>query len=317
MFFFSINIESTPHSSYTKCPARTHGKYPNCKCLPPFTGTPPNCQAPQYLPPIKESCPSGFYGNFPNCIEPCPPYQIGWVPFCEKVKCPPTYSGDFQPNCKPPQTSYCPKGLIGVYPKCYKPIKSKYRDCPEGLTGESPDDCYVPCPANTYGRPPDCKRIKCPTGWTGDFQPNCTIKATCPLGKPGIWPDCRDQYCPTNTVGQYPNCRCAPGLFGTPPNCTKNNNNYGSYLSQLGYLPPVTTTENNYLGYLPPVSIATTATTSKTTTTENSILGYLPPKTENPILGYLPPKNNDSNIGLLPPNQDSLNLDIILLPPNL
>lgn len=222
-----------------QCPAGSVGKYPNCKCQEPFVGLPPNCQAPGYLPPEAPKCPQGYYGTFPKCHEPCPPYHIGYQPECIRMKCLPGYKGEYQPDCVKVD---CPHGEIGLYPNCVAPTTTRYyevKECPTGQIG-TPPNCREKCPPFTYGEAPNCKRMKCPDGWEGGYQPNCQLKPKCPQDKFGEWPNCVSKYCPPGSTGAYPDCKCRPGTTGIPPNCKE-----ATIPSKYGYLPP-------YIGYLPP-----------------------------------------------------------------
>lgn len=58
-------IVSNAYLPPKRCPVGSVGTYPNCKCKEPFTGIPPNCQAPGYLPPETQKCPPGYYGTYP------------------------------------------------------------------------------------------------------------------------------------------------------------------------------------------------------------------------------------------------------------
>lgn len=292
LIIFGTTIKSLGSSSVQlQCPGHSTGQYPICVCQAPFTGTPPNCQGPEYLPVAIEPCPPGFYGQQPNCYQPCPPYHIGKQPHCERMKCPTGWIGDFQPKC---QRINCALDEVGLYPYCRKRTSQRtYIDCPAGLTGYPPNDCYVPCPPSTYGRPPNCNPVKCPKGWSGSYQPKCALKPSCPLSRPGVWPDCRQQYCPTGTIGQFPNCRCAPGSVGLPPNCT--------VLIEIDFLPPLETTNvtpapEHFLSEPPPTSSVL------------QVLGYLPPLELVPadMNGYLPPPRpintiNPNDTDNLPP----------------
>lgn len=254
LLVFITSAQSQFQASYLPpkyCPSGSVGTYPNCKCQAPFIGVPPNCRAPEYLPPDSPKCPEGYYGKYPNCHEPCPPYHIGYQPDCVRMACLPGYKGEYQPDCIKVD---CSPGEIGLYPFCVTPTTAKYyevKECPDGQTG-TPPNCRAKCPSFTNGEPPNCKKIKCPDGWEGDYQPNCRITPKCPKDKDGKWPNCVSRYCPAGSIGTYPNCKCRPGTIGTPPNCKVMAGSPSP--PKVGYLPP---TDNKYLppyittGYLP------------------------------------------------------------------
>lgn len=301
---FGLTIKSLSCTSVVvtverQCPGHSTGQYPICVCQAPFTGTPPNCQGPEYLPVAIEPCPPGYYGRQPNCYQPCPPYHIGKRPNCERMKCPSGWTGTYQPDC---QRVQCPANEVGLYPNCRKITSQRtYVDCPPGLTGNPPNDCYVPCPPSTYGRPPNCSPVKCPKGWTGSYQPNCSLKPSCPSARPGVWPDCRPQYCPSGTVGQFPNCRCAPGSVGQPPNCT--------VLIEIDFLPPLL--ESAAANNGTPAPSSSLSSEAPPTSSVLQVLGYLPPLLvpSKEMNGYLPPPrpftteepDDSDNNGYLPP----------------
>ena len=139
-------------------------------------------------------------------IKKCPKGMVGVWPKCIPKKCPRGTTGKF-PLCKP-IIKKCPKGTIGIWPRC---IKKK-------------------CPPGTKGKFPLCKPIikKCPKGTIGIY-PRC-IKKKCPPGTKGKFPLCKPIIkCPKGTVGKFPKCRkiggkpkppkCPVGYKGRPPNC--------------------------------------------------------------------------------------------------
>ena len=179
---------SAAHFTVTICSAKSVGKYPNCFCRPPFTGTPPNC-----IPPpasssqtnTQQKCPPGLIGKYPNCVEPCPLFQIGWKPHCEPIKCPPGTRGENQPNCE--QIIACPNGEVGTYPNCVKPP--------------------IQCKTGYFGNPPQCKQYYPNPNYEplGYLPPTTTIKPT--IG--GYLPPTTTQntllgYLPPKTETPYP-----------------------------------------------------------------------------------------------------------------
>ncbi|MEM8974417.1 MAG: hypothetical protein AAGD43_20345 [Pseudomonadota bacterium] len=125
----------------------------------------------------------------------------------------------------------CPKGTIGIYPKCRRIVKPPQIRCPKGTVGKWPKCRRVgkpprppKCPFGYKGRPPNCKKIikppqiKCPKGTVGKW-PKCRRVGKpprppkCPFGYKGRPPNCKKIVklpkikCPKGTVGKWPKCK--------------------------------------------------------------------------------------------------------------
>ncbi|KAG4077005.1 hypothetical protein HA402_015992 [Bradysia odoriphaga] len=127
-----------PNCTYQACPPGQVGIYPDCK-VPPDV---PYCYKERKL------------GTWPDCYDPCPPYQMGRPdkePFCRPIPCPTGkgWTGDFQPNCV--YTPMCPEDKPGIWPDC-KELYCKanfegiYPDCTcrPGYILKSEDVCERP-----------------------------------------------------------------------------------------------------------------------------------------------------------------------------
>ncbi|KAJ6643300.1 hypothetical protein Bhyg_08259, partial [Pseudolycoriella hygida] len=127
-----------PNCTYKACPPGQVGIYPDCK-VPPDV---PYCYKERKL------------GTWPDCYDPCPPYQMGRPdkePFCKPIPCPTGkgWTGDFQPNCV--YTPMCPDYAPGVWPDCREyyctaNFQGQYPDCvcPEPFILKSKDVCEIP-----------------------------------------------------------------------------------------------------------------------------------------------------------------------------
>lgn len=149
---------------------------------------------------LRKACKVGWVYKGGRCqpiIRKCPKGTVGIYPKCIKKQCPKGTRGKF-PFCKP-IIRKCPKGTIGIYPKCIK------KQCPPGTRGKFPfcKSTVKKCPFGYKGRPPHCKKI---------IQPP---KIKCPRGTVGKWPKCRP-------VGGHPRPKKCPfGYKGRPPHCKK------------------------------------------------------------------------------------------------
>jgi len=131
-----------PNCTYKACPPGQVGIYPDCK-VPPDV---PYCYKERKL------------GTWPDCYDPCPPYQMGRPdkePFCRPIPCPTGkgWEGDFQPNCK--YTPMCPENAPGIWPDCQElyctaNFQGEYPDCicPAPFILQSKDVCAVPAGYN-------------------------------------------------------------------------------------------------------------------------------------------------------------------------
>jgi hypothetical protein len=87
------------------------------------------------------SCPSGWSGTYPLCINPnggqCPPGWSGTYPACVNPdgtdSCPPYWSGVFPECIDPNDNTQCPPGWSGTYPACAIPDNND--DYDDGIGG--------------------------------------------------------------------------------------------------------------------------------------------------------------------------------------
>jgi len=119
-------------------------------------------------------------------------------------------------KCCPPRSSWDGE-------RCTRDVKQPEEKCPANSVGDYPD-CR--CKSGFTGTPPDCLKIDVdvPEKCTGGME-RIDGECRCPRGTRFIDGKCRtpssgpEKTCDVNEVGTYPNCRCAKGFTGAPPNC--------------------------------------------------------------------------------------------------
>ncbi|WP_119272768.1 DUF11 domain-containing protein [Taklimakanibacter deserti] len=115
----------------------------------------------------------------------------------------------------------CPPNSGWDGERCKRDVKPPEEKCPVNSAGDYPD-CR--CKSGYTGTPPNCRKIDVPEKCTGGME-RIDGECRCPRGMRFIDGKCRipssgpEKTCDVNEVGTYPNCRCAKGFTGAPPNC--------------------------------------------------------------------------------------------------
>ncbi|MGE0008528.1 MAG: hypothetical protein AB7S92_23485 [Parvibaculaceae bacterium] len=117
-------------------------------------------------------------------------------------------------KCCPPRSSWDGE-------RCRRDVKQPEEKCPANSVGDYP---HCRCKAGYTGTSPNCRKIDDPERCAGGME-RIGGECRCPRGMRFRDGKCRtppsgpEKTCGVNEVGAYPDCRCAKGFTGSPPNC--------------------------------------------------------------------------------------------------